>query len=85
MTNIILNGCNGKMGYAVTKAVSERADCAIVAGVVTGIVIKQQSYYGEYYITKTGNKYHEEKCRFNLYECQQWQKRNDSGKNRNNP
>lgn len=33
MTNIILNGCNGKMGYAVTKAVSERADCTIVAGV----------------------------------------------------
>ena len=26
-----------------------------------------------------------QKCRFNLYECQQWQKRNDSGKNRNNP
>ncbi len=38
--------------------------CAIVAGVITGIVIKQQSYYGEYYITKTGNKYHEEKCVF---------------------
>lgn len=33
MTNIILNGCNGKMGAAVTKAVSERTDCTIVAGV----------------------------------------------------
>lgn len=33
MTNIILNGCNGKMGVAVTKAVSERSDCTIVAGV----------------------------------------------------
>ncbi len=33
MTNIILNGCNGKMGYAVTKAVSERNDCQIIAGV----------------------------------------------------
>lgn len=33
MTNIILNGCNGKMGIAVTKAVSERDDCQIVAGV----------------------------------------------------
>lgn len=33
MTEIILNGCNGKMGAAVTKAVSEREDCKIVAGV----------------------------------------------------
>ncbi|MBE6823967.1 MAG: 4-hydroxy-tetrahydrodipicolinate reductase [Ruminococcaceae bacterium] len=33
MTDIILNGCNGKMGAAVTKAVSERNDCRIVAGV----------------------------------------------------
>ncbi len=33
MTDIILNGCNGKMGAAVTKAVSERDDCQIVAGV----------------------------------------------------
>ena len=33
MTDIILNGCNGKMGAAVTKAVAERDDCRIVAGV----------------------------------------------------
>ncbi len=33
MTDIILNGCNGKMGQAVTKAVNERTDCRIVAGV----------------------------------------------------
>ena len=33
MTDIILNGCNGKMGAAVTKAVLERDDCRIVAGV----------------------------------------------------
>lgn len=33
MTDIILNGCNGKMGAAVTKAVGERTDCRIVAGV----------------------------------------------------
>lgn len=33
MTDIILLGCNGKMGYAVSKAVSERDDCRIVAGV----------------------------------------------------
>ncbi len=33
MTEIILNGCNGKMGAAVIKAVSERDDCKIIAGV----------------------------------------------------
>lgn len=33
MTEIILNGCNGKMGAAVSKAVSDRDDCSIVAGV----------------------------------------------------
>lgn len=33
MTEIILNGCNGKMGAAVAKAVSDRDDCSIVAGV----------------------------------------------------
>lgn len=33
MVNIILNGCNGKMGNAVTRAVNERSDCRIVAGV----------------------------------------------------
>ena len=33
MTNIILCGCNGKMGTAVQNFVSQREDCAIVAGV----------------------------------------------------
>lgn len=33
MTNIILNGCNGKMGFAVSKLVAERGDCKIIAGV----------------------------------------------------
>lgn len=33
MIEIILNGCNGKMGLAVTKAVNEREDCNIIAGV----------------------------------------------------
>lgn len=33
MTDIILLGCNGKMGYAVSKAVADRDDCRIVAGV----------------------------------------------------
>lgn len=33
MTRIVLCGCNGKMGQAIVKAVSEREDCKIVAGV----------------------------------------------------
>ena len=33
MTNIILCGCNGKMGAAVQSFVSQREDCSIAAGV----------------------------------------------------
>ena len=33
MTEIILNGCNGKMGMAVSRLVAERDDCKIVTGV----------------------------------------------------
>lgn len=33
MTKVILSGCCGKMGAAVTKAISERGDIQIVAGV----------------------------------------------------
>lgn len=33
MTKIILSGCNGKMGRAITACVKEREDCKIVAGV----------------------------------------------------
>ena len=33
MTNIILCGCNGKMGRAVTACVATRDDCRIVAGI----------------------------------------------------
>lgn len=33
MTKIILCGCNGKMGQAIVRAVSEREDCKIAAGV----------------------------------------------------
>lgn len=35
----------------------------LIAGVVTlGIINTEKSYYGEYYITSTGNKYHEKEC-----------------------
>ncbi len=33
MTEIILNGCNGKMGYALSRIIAERDDCTVVAGV----------------------------------------------------
>lgn len=33
MTNIILSGCNGKMGQVIVKAVKERTDCQIICGV----------------------------------------------------
>jgi len=33
MTNIILSGCNGRMGSVITSLVSERNGCKIVAGV----------------------------------------------------
>lgn len=33
MVNLLLFGCNGKMGRAVTACVNERCDCTIVAGV----------------------------------------------------
>ncbi len=33
MIKIILNGCNGKMGLAVSRLIAERDDCEIVAGV----------------------------------------------------
>ncbi|MCH5300557.1 MAG: 4-hydroxy-tetrahydrodipicolinate reductase [Ruminococcus sp.] len=33
MVKILLTGCCGKMGHAITKAVSEREDCKIVCGV----------------------------------------------------
>ncbi len=35
MTNILLSGCNGKMGNAVAQCVAAKKDCRIVAGVDT--------------------------------------------------
>lgn len=49
------------------KAVTIISIClaiVIVGCVATKCIIKQQSYYGEYYITQTGDKYHEKECIF---------------------
>ena len=38
MTDIILCGCNGKMGQVISRCVAERDDCRIVAGIdITGV------------------------------------------------
>lgn len=42
MTKIILNGCNGKMGNAVSRLVSDRDDCKIVAGVDLNTTIQRE-------------------------------------------
>lgn len=36
----------------------------IIFGVTIGLITKEKSYYGEYYITRSGNKYHEKDCIF---------------------
>lgn len=41
MTNIILNGCNGKMGGVITELVSHDDECKIVAGFDINNYIKQ--------------------------------------------
>lgn len=33
MTNVVLSGCNGKMGKVITALINERDDCKIVAGI----------------------------------------------------
>ncbi len=35
-----------------------------IGGIVCGYVCKQQSYYGEYYITTSGDRYHKKDCIF---------------------
>ena len=37
----------------------------MIGGVlIWGAIQKEQSYYGEYYLTESGNKYHKEECIF---------------------
>lgn len=44
MLKVILNGCNGAMGRAVTKVVSESLDVEIVAGIDKNTEMYQNSY-----------------------------------------
>ncbi len=34
----------------------------VVAGAIFSQIEKEKQYYGEYYITSTGNKYHDKDC-----------------------
>lgn len=70
-THYILNNSIGqKIGIIIKKRrkpiiISLAIILAILIGmVVVGVIQKEQSYYGDYYITSTGNKYHEEECIF---------------------
>lgn len=36
--------------------------CITIALIVTSIIVRNYSYYGEYYITENGTKYHEKDC-----------------------
>lgn len=49
------------------KAVAVLCAGLLLAAAVTAVValvVTQRQYYGEYYVTSTGNKYHEEECIF---------------------
>ena len=70
-THYILNVCAGRKFTSIIrnhkKVVSIVAVLLIVFAiglVVFNAIKKEQSYYGEYYLTSTGNKYHEEQCIF---------------------
>lgn len=70
-THYILNVAAGrKLGNTIKnhkKVVSIVAALLIVSAIgliVFHAISKEQSYYGEYYLTSTGNKYHEEECIF---------------------
>lgn len=70
-THYILNNSIGqKIGIIIKKRrkpiiISLAIILAILIGmVVVGVIQKEQSYYGDYYMTSTGNKYHEEECIF---------------------
>lgn len=67
---ILKQGIAGRFGGFVKK---HKVICAVAAAVLVVALVgalvwraveTERSYYGEYYITETGSKYHEEKCIF---------------------
>ena len=70
-THYILKATSGrKLGNTIKKhkmviAVISALLIASAIGLTAYLAIsKEQSYYGEYYLTSTGNKYHKEECIF---------------------
>ncbi len=67
---LLYQGITQKMSYVIRKHKIAFAVCIIALVVVAiGLVAlgkaqKERSYYGEYYLTSTGNKYHQEDCIF---------------------
>ena len=67
---ILNNSISQKVGFVVkTRKKAIAIVAVILILVIAGVAIfsairKEQSYYGEYYLTSTGNKYHEEECIF---------------------
>ena len=55
---ILLKHKRAAVAVAVILALST------AAGVAAAVYTKEQSYYGDYYITETGNKYHKKDCIF---------------------
>lgn len=70
-THYILNrGVAGKLGDFVKKnrkvigIVAALLAVLLVGTAILGKVKEERSYYGKYYITASGDKYHKEDCRF---------------------
>ena len=67
---ILNNSISQKVGFVVkTRKKAIAIVAVILILVIAGVAIfsairKEQSYYGEYYLTSTGNIYHEEECIF---------------------
>ena len=67
---ILNNSISHKVGFIVkTRKKAITIATAILIVLIAGVIVfsavrKEQSYYGEYYLTSTGNKYHEEECIF---------------------
>ena len=56
MTTFVLN-------HKVVSLISGILVLLIVGGcIATPIIMKQQSYYGNYYVSPSGTRYHEEEC-----------------------
>lgn len=67
---LLYQGMSQKMRHSIRSHKKALTACVIALLVIAiglaviGGVQKERSYYGEYYLTSTGNKYHKEDCIF---------------------